>query len=276
MFLSTLASFWHLPWPINFCRRHLWVSLESGSSWVYVNPAQTWRSLPALWLSPALLPCHSWLLLPQLGFPVCGDWEWTIDRDIYRAKINQRKESYPFTGEQAFTEWNILFLLHVLIMFPLNLFLLTPLLIWNTTLWFCQDSLCEMNLTYWSTFAGHWVITGLFPVITSSSPFTAAIIMCTGELHKPPKESSCAEAPSSTRCCLSKPLLFSTSVFIFLNHRGDSNKMQNPCKWFSKISDLSALLFTSGLTISGTGSAFALLLDYFWNPRAACQWAWLW
>lgn len=98
---------------------------------------QTWRSLPALWLSPALLPCHSWLLLPLLGFPVCGDWEWTRHHDIYRAKINQRKESYPVT------EWNIFLLLHVLIMLPLNLFLLTPLFICNITLWFCQDSLWD-------------------------------------------------------------------------------------------------------------------------------------
>lgn len=208
----------------------------------------------------------SWLLLPQLEFPVCGDGGWTLDHDIYRARLI--RESYLFTGEQAFIQWNIFLLLHVLNIFPLNLLLLAPLLIWNRTLWFCQDSLCEMNLTYWST----WIITGLFPV----SPFPAAIIMCTGEVHKPPKGSSCAEAPSSITCCLSKTLLFSTSIFIFLNRWGDSNKMQNPHKWFSKINELSALLLTSGLTISGTGWAFALLLDCFWNPWAASQRAWLW
>lgn len=152
--------------PSSFARDtygFLWSLGPVGFMW---TQAQTWRSLPALWLSPALLPCHSWLLLSQLGFPVCGDWEWTMDCDIYRAQINQRKESYPFTGEKAFTEWNILLLLHLLIMFPLNLFLLTPLLTWNITLWFCQDSLCEMNLTYWSTSARLWVITGVSPVLS--------------------------------------------------------------------------------------------------------------
>lgn len=118
--------------------------------------------------------------------------------------------------------------------------------------------------------------TGLLLVSSQSSPFPATIIMCTGEVHKPPKGSSCAEARSSIRCCLSKPLLFSTSIFIFLNRWGDSNKMQNPHKWFSKINELSSLLLTSGLTISGTGWAFALLLDCFWNPWAASQRAWLW
>lgn len=164
---------------------------------VWTQP-HTWRSLPALRLSPALLPHHSWL-----ESSLCGDWEWTTDHDIYRAKINQRKESYPFTGEQAFTDWNIFLLLQVLIILPLNVFLLTPLLIWNITLWFAKTHFVRWTLLIGAPLlTGHWVITGPFPVLSfhcshhyvhRRSPQTSKrIILCWGsKQHKMlPKQTS--------------------------------------------------------------------------------------
>lgn len=83
-------------------------------------------------------------------------------------------------------------------------------------------------------------------------------------------------APCGFRLCWSNSALFCTSIFTSLRDWRTPTKCETLTSEFPRQSELSALLLTVLLTISGAGWAFTLLLDYFWNLWAAYQGVWLW
>lgn len=126
---------------------HTW--RKSASSVVITNTA-AWSLLAAF--APAGIPCVWWLRMNQ----------WPC----YRARINQRMESYLFTSEQAFmSETFSFFCMGLLFFLSMYSSSHSPHLKYNTVV-LSRLEVCEKNLAHWSTFARHWVITGLFPVLS--------------------------------------------------------------------------------------------------------------